>query len=1408
MALNFSALTGKKQQAEKKIPPITKPISLTDDLFKTKTSTPIKIDALKRESFFAPSGEGMGPRDILREIPGASLKIAKDIAKDFLIQIPTKVLTSLSEIPDVVNQKEQDSLARQASDYLRNKLKIEPTSTFAQDVVKRQEEGMPQYIAILRTGSEGILDTVITGDLIRLGALAIEKSIKVPIKSHVVAWEALGRPKNIQEAKLSYRSLAQQFHPDKGGSAETFSKLNNAWKIIEKEGIPKNPISVLQSIRSGAVKLRSPIKDIFKKTPAYTEPFLGVRGQLPGYRERPGQAPAFGLSTRALEPVGGGGGGYRFYVNEFDAKGKLTFVPAEKAKSVDIFPFVETFISKGKISGWRISEAKTGSLIAEGKTQKEAIDKASQIIEKNKDNIEIAINKAIEKGGISPSFRIPQRVIADDISKAKASGQSFDEWVKGQGTPVFRGGDTAIDITRGSSRGISVSIDKGIAETFTPPKGGIVDEAFISPTAKILKESNIPKELQSTYLAEAKRLADPNNFSTALQKSVIEKQQAIIDYAKKNGFDGVEFPFENEIRIINNKALKTRSQLKAEWEGEAKPRQMKTSAEIPSLEKTAKEFVEERKVPIAPSKALEIQKVSYNKDITEEAKLVKQAQEEVAKKDFTKTIEKIEEIKKEPDTITTRKFKQTDEWKDFAKYAEENLQDRDIRPAVTFRHATMTAERVAEFLDGGLGGRTYKTIVKPVYDSAKNMTIEGNKIKNEVDSFNILEGSKADRNASLYAQKKITDAPEKSKEIAEYIRNKYDEFLERLNETRAKIGIEPIPKRQNYITHINELNTLSELFGGMERISVKKHIRQLKSELLDQHPDWTGARASDAAKRKVEGLTGVAQYVDARQPIFKFAKQRLSEYEADPSIIRSFNAYMPSALRYIHQAENVARNKAFKDVLPANAREFMRLWNTEQVAGRQAPSFLSPHTRRVLSAIRGTLGANTILGNMATTMMQLTSFPQVIAFAGVKNTFYGLGQRLRTYIPGQHSIFEHSRTKALRNLDIDIGLGDSLIDKALINIGKYEKTREVSARSRQAIDIGRTFLHSIMEIADQFTVGASYEAFYHKGVLDGLIPQEAMEYAEIMTGKTQANYFKEALPPFLNTIEGKTLGQFGTYGMNQWEMFKRDFGKDFKYDEKNLKSVKTFFKHFITFLTAAYIIDSISEKTFGRQPFDVKELVDDTIGFATGELTGRQLRDTTVETVANYIPFMGSVKFGSLPPVFDFGKDVIQVTLGSGKSQEKAIKNLEEKWIYNILLPYAGNQIRKSLQGIEAITDIDLPFVRNISKDIDIETNLDKVKAIIFSPYATQEALDYFENIKRRESIKEQYKINGTITSDENIEKLKKMSDEEFKIYTAQYAENTIKTINKKMEKEIKGKSLENIFRNGKSKKSLESIFK
>jgi hypothetical protein len=144
---------------------------------------------------------------------------------------------------------------------------------------------------------------------------------------------------------------------------------------------------------------------------------------------------------------------------------------------------------------------------------------------------------------------------------------SADAFVKAQGKTVFRGGDEAIDVSRGGGKGISVA-DKETAELFTPPGSvgkGVVDEVILPNTAKVLKENKIPEALQKAYMDEAKKLADPAKLSNRLQKSVIDKQQAIVEYARKNGFDAVEFPFEKEIRVIKPNVLKTKSQLTDIW---------------------------------------------------------------------------------------------------------------------------------------------------------------------------------------------------------------------------------------------------------------------------------------------------------------------------------------------------------------------------------------------------------------------------------------------------------------------------------------------------------------------------------------------------------------------------------------------------------------------------------------------------------------------------------------------------------------------------------------------------------------------------------------------------------------------------------------------------------------------------
>lgn len=168
----------------------------------------------------------------------------------------------------------------------------------------------------------------------------------------------------------------------------------------------------------------------------------------------------------------------------------------------------------------------------------------------------------------------PKSRIFDEARKYKSAEEFVNNKVN-----IYHGGDNAFDASKVTSQGISTTKDKELASNFIGPDGGVLNELSLSDNAKILKEADIPKDLQSSYMKEAKILE--GNYSQRLQKSVIAKQQEIIDYARKNGYDVVDIPFENELRIINPEVLKTKSQLTDIWKeaNKAKPRRSLAASE-------------------------------------------------------------------------------------------------------------------------------------------------------------------------------------------------------------------------------------------------------------------------------------------------------------------------------------------------------------------------------------------------------------------------------------------------------------------------------------------------------------------------------------------------------------------------------------------------------------------------------------------------------------------------------------------------------------------------------------------------------------------------------------------------------------------------------------------------------------
>ena len=139
--------------------------------------------------------------------------------------------------------------------------------------------------------------------------------------------------------------------------------------------------------------------------------------------------------------------------------------------------------------------------------------------------------------------------------------KSAEEFVKAQGTPVYRGGaDLSKEKITGA--GVSVSKSKNVADDFVKQKGGTVQENFISPNAKIVDYADVPNV----------KFKNLNDYSPELDignrqiwRDLEVEYQKAVNWAKSNGYDGVKLPLEGETRIINPDVLKTKPQLTDIW---------------------------------------------------------------------------------------------------------------------------------------------------------------------------------------------------------------------------------------------------------------------------------------------------------------------------------------------------------------------------------------------------------------------------------------------------------------------------------------------------------------------------------------------------------------------------------------------------------------------------------------------------------------------------------------------------------------------------------------------------------------------------------------------------------------------------------------------------------------------------
>jgi hypothetical protein len=149
----------------------------------------------------------------------------------------------------------------------------------------------------------------------------------------------------------------------------------------------------------------------------------------------------------------------------------------------------------------------------------------------------------------------------EQIWKEAKKYKSAEEFVKAQGTLVYRGG-TDLSKEKIKGAGISVSKGKNVAEDFVKQNGGKIEEIVIDQNAKIADYSNVPN-VKFKNLNDYSPELDTGNKQ--IWKDLEIEYQKAVNWAKENGYDGIKLPLEGETRIINKDVIKTKSQLEQIW---------------------------------------------------------------------------------------------------------------------------------------------------------------------------------------------------------------------------------------------------------------------------------------------------------------------------------------------------------------------------------------------------------------------------------------------------------------------------------------------------------------------------------------------------------------------------------------------------------------------------------------------------------------------------------------------------------------------------------------------------------------------------------------------------------------------------------------------------------------------------
>lgn len=578
---------------------------------------------------------------------------------------------------------------------------------------------------------------------------------------------------------------------------------------------------------------------------------------------------------------------------------------------------------------------------------------------------------------------------------------------------------------------------------------------------------------------------------------------------------------------------------------------------------------------------------------------------------------------------------------------------------------------------------------------------------------------------------------DKCNKAVEEFRNIYNELFEKINTTLLKNGYKPVDYRKGYFPHFIEDKAESVVGKLAEKLGWKIKKDSLPTDIagitdtFKPGKAWTSfsqQRTGDATDYNalkgydnyIRGAMDVIYHTEDIQKLRALENEIRYQYSSDGIKEKINEIYANNELDIQEQQNQIT--EVLDDVKNSPMGNFVtelknytnNLANKKATGDRGMEEFWSRETYSVMSNIQNRVSANMVGANISSALTNFIPITQAWAQTSTKNLMRGIKESIAIQFKddgfADNSTFLTNRTK---------------------NADRLYKT---------GLDTVNDKLGFIFDKVDEFTSNAIVRGKYYDNIEKGMSIQEAMSNADEFAKDVIAGRSKGDMPTVFNKKNpvAKLFTAFQLEVNNQYGYMFKDISTDLGGEVKE-KLVGAFVKMFL----GAFFYNMLAEEITGRKSaFSPIDIAIDSYKTATNENLGLGEKVTSIGgDLIGEAPFLGGVAGGgrlpiqaALPSVSDTVSSVADLFDMNVENKTSAINTLKKelsKPLYYIALPFAGGQLKKTIEGL-SMYNKDLPIAGSYTNSGKLRYTVSedlgtKIKAGIFGQYSVKEAKEYFD---------------------------------------------------------------------------------